>query len=459
MARIRVNTGASLTPANFRCDVNGDGRINTLDMAIIRNNIGETGAICPPPPGVLSVAESEDFICTGDQGGPFAPSSKTYLLTNTGGLPIVWTAAKTQAWITLSKTGGTLGGRGSDSIEVWLNAGASDLPVGTHSDTLSLINATNHSGDTTRAVNLSVNRRPIPPGMVFIPGGEFQMGDTFNEGVATERPVHGIHVDAFFMDCCPVTNRQFAEALNWAQGQGNLITVTSGSVYRSGVGTINLYCDTVTSSSYSGITWDGLRFGVVAGKDNHPMVMVSWHGSAAYANWRSGMQSRPLCYDPSTGECNSSDGYRLPTEAEWERAARGGAAGRRFPWSDSDEIQHARANYWSSANYVYDTSPTRGYHPAFGSGTSPVGYFAANGYGLHDMAGNVWEWCNDWYAGDYYSGSPKDNPRGPTGGAERVLRGGGWLNHAYYSRAASRYYNHPGSRGPGYGFRLILNAE
>ena len=121
-----------------------------------------------------------------------------------------------------------------------------------------------------------------------------------------------------------------------------------------------------------------------------------------------------------------SQGYRLPTEAEWEKAARGGASGHRFPWSDADTITHSRANYYVRTQngtnyYAYDISPTPGDHPIFNDGTlpytSPVGSFAANGYGLYDMAGNVWEWCWDWY-GLYSSGSQTDS-HGPASGTYR----------------------------------------
>lgn len=231
-----------------------------------------------------------------------------------------------------------------------------------------------------------------PPEMVLIPAGEFQMGDTFSEGSTAERPVHAVYTDAFYMDKYEVTNQQYSDALNWAKSQGNLITVTSGVVYKYNSGTSFPYCDTTASLSDSRITWNGTTFGVTSGKESHPMVLVSWYGAVAYANWRSAMQNKPLCYDLSTWNCTWGSGYRLPTEAEWEKAARGGVAGMRFPWSDSNYIQHARANYYSSSGYSYDNSPTRGYHPTFNTGnmpyTSPVGYFAPNGYGLYDMAGN-----------------------------------------------------------------------
>lgn len=328
---------------------------------------------------------------------------------------------------------------------------------------------------------------PVPPGMVLIPAGEFQMGDPFNEGYSDERPVHAVNLDAFYMGRTEVTNQQYADALNWAYAQGNLITVAGGVVYKYNTGTSYPYCDTTTSSSYSRITWNGSVFGVVSGKADHPMVGVSWYGSAAYCNWRSAMEGKPLCYDLSTWSCDfAKAGYRLPTEAEWEKAARGGAAGRRFPWSDADTIQHARANYYSFSSYAYDTSPTRGYHPLWGVGaypyTSPVGFFdgslrykadwgwpggatsyqtadGANGYGLHDMAGNVWEWCNDWYGSSYYGSSPYSNPRGPTSGSYRVFRGGSWDYVANLARCAGRYNGTPDYRYNYYlGFRLALDS-
>jgi formylglycine-generating enzyme required for sulfatase activity len=130
---------------------------------------------------------------------------------------------------------------------------------------------------------------------------------------------------------------------------------------------------------------------------------------------------------------------------------------------DTDNITHSRANYNAAAGYSYlnpyDLSAPAGYHPTFATNgtpyTSPVGYFAANGYGLHDMAGNVWEWCWDWYSGTYYGTSPSTNPRGPGTGGEHVLRGGTWRHYPFVARCAKRYAAYPDNRlnSPGIGFR------
>ena len=338
---------------------------------------------------------------------------------------------------------------------------------------------------------------PQPTDMVLIPAGEFQMGDCMDEeGRPDERPVHTVYIDAFYMGRCEVTNEQYAAGLNWAYGQGLVENpdLHGGVVYKYGGGTAYPYCDTTTNSTQSRITWDGSTFGVVAGKEEHPMVKVTWYGSAAYCNWRSAMTGRTPCYDTDDADwlCDfSANGYRLPTEAEWEKAARGGTPGHRFPWSDQDTIQHTRCNYYSVTSISYDTSPTRGNHPLWGSSplsnplTSPAGFFTgalqyqadwgwpssqtsyqtadgANGYGLYDIAGNAWEWCNDWYSSSYYSGCPGLNPTGPTTGTNRVLRGGSWNNYsdAFACRVAIRNGGYtPGSRINVFGFRCALGTQ
>ena len=289
--------------------------------------------------------------------------------------------------------------------------------------------------------------------MALVPGGEYEMGDHHGDGYGDELPVHAVYIDPFWIDVHEVTNEEYCTYLNSAYAQG-LIEMIGGVVYK--YGDTEGYCDTTTSSSYSRITWNGSTFGITAGKENHPMVVVSWYGAVAYSNWRSVRDGLTPCYDLETWDCAfDAGGYRLPTEAEWEKAARGGECNPyySYPWGDS--IDGSKANYWSSGD-PYETGP----YPW----TTPVGYYdgnqvppggdMANGYGLYDMAGNVWEWCNDWYGSNYYSSSPYDNPTGPVMGSSRVLRGGSWHYIPSYLRSANR------STAPPYrthyiGFRVL----
>jgi len=311
----------------------------------------------------------------------------------------------------------------------------------------------------------------VPDDMVYIPDGEFDMGNHHGDGYSDELPVHTVLLDSFFMSKFEITNQQYCDYLNSAYpGQ---IKVVSGVVYASSdSGNSYPYCDTHSYDTDSQIDYNNVSgtFSVreKGGRDmsDDPMVEVSWYGSVAYCNWRSSEEGYEACYNFSTWECDfSKNGYRLATEAEWEYAARGGehSSYYRFPWGDT--ISHSQANYYADpCSYTYDVNPTSGLHPTWSDGiypyTSVVGSFSPNGYGLYDVVGNVWEWCNDWYDSGYYDTSPYDNPTGHTSGTYRVLRGGSWIYYAYICRVAYRYFiNLPDLRSSFNGFRIVLDPN
>ena len=229
-------------------------------------------------------------------------------------------------------------------------------------------------------VLLAERQANAPEGMIWIPGGTFMMGS--KDGDDDEKPVHEVTVDGFYMDQYEVT-----------------------------VGQFKVFCKATDREMPGQPEWN---------KDNHPAVNVSWNDAAAYAQWAD---------------------KHLPTEAEWEYAARGGLEGKSYPCGDF--ISHDDANYYGTGGKDR------------WSGTSPVGSFSANPYGLYDMAGNVWEWCSDWYDSDYYKHTPGLNPRGPESGSKHVLRGGSWGGYAFNISVAIRNYYGIDDSDDYVGFRCV----
>ena len=275
-----------------------------------------------------------------------------------------------------------------------------------------------------------------PAGMALIPAGTFTMGDTLDG--ESDAITTNIYVSAFYMDTNLVRTTQWETVYGYATSHGySFANSGTGQGWHNPVQTVDWFDCVKWSNARSAQA--GLTPVYYTDAGFTRVFTNGDKGTTVYANW-------------------TAKGYRLPTEAEWEKAARGGLSGQRFPWGNT--ISESQANYYSTGTnyYSYDLSNT-GYNQAFVNEfypyTSPVGYFAANGYGLYDMAGNVWEWCWDWYATTY--GQPTDtNPTGPVGTLSvRVLRGGNWGVNAHYARCAYRDKDTPGNASDYVGFRCV----
>ncbi len=238
-------------------------------------------------------------------------------------------------------------------------------------------------------------------GMVLIPAGSFLMG---SEGWGEfESPVHEVYLDNFWMDETPVTNAQFAQFASETGYETEAEPGQGAWGYHDGGYAFQL-----------GLSW---RSYALPERRDHPVVLVSWNDACAYAQWA---------------------GKRLPTEAEWEKAA-SGSARQLFPWGDQPP-NGVQSNF---------ARP-----PAQLPPTTRVKQFPANGYGLYDLVGNVWQWCADWYSSGYYADSPRTNPPGPPIGGTRVRRGGSWnVIQAFRLRCANRGAMPPSACTPNVGFR------
>jgi len=282
--------------------------------------------------------------------------------------------------------------------------------------------------------------------MIYVAGGTFQMGDTWGDGGSDEKPVHTVAVNSFYMGKYEVTNAQVVDVFNWALAQGKI--TASSSTVKNTEGNQHELLDLDDGDCQ--ISYNGSQLYVENNYDNYPVIEISWYGAAAFCNYLSEREGLTPVYDLSNWSANwSANGYRLPTEAEWEYAAKGGANGNNTKYSGSNNVD-AVAWYWDNSNATGNSNLYNGH------GTLPIGTKQANELGIYDMSGNVYEWCWDWYDYYYYSNSPQDNPKGPSSGSRRVLRGGSWAIDAYYVRVASRFSHDPDDAyRDGYGFRLL----
>jgi formylglycine-generating enzyme required for sulfatase activity len=307
---------------------------------------------------------------------------------------------------------------------------------------------------------------------VHLSGGEYEMGDHFGfvdpNHPSDELPLHNVKINSFYISNTETTNQQFLEYLNSSFSQGK-IEVRNKIVYKAG--TDEIYYYTNQFESFYSIGFEGNRFSIVDLRANHPVVGVMWSGAVAYCNWLSIQNGLEECYNLTTWECNfTKNGYRLPTEAEWEYAARGGQTAPYFnyPWGNDQDVTKAN---WPDSGDPYETgsyphtTPVMFYDGTLklkseynwpGSASSYQTSNGANAFGLYDMAGNVWEFVNDWYGQNYYSLSPGDNPKGPASGfimpdgkAYRGMRGGNWYN-GYSTTSVNDGHSRVSNRNPSY---------
>ena len=279
--------------------------------------------------------------------------------------------------------------------------------------------------------------------LVELGGGTFWMGAPADEGYAAdgEGPVHKVTLRPFRLSAVTVTNGDFASFCA-ETGHVTLAERDGWSFVFGGLLPADFPPTRAVASApwwrqVDGADWrhpDGPQT-TVEDRLDHPVVHVTWDDALAYCAWAGG---------------------RLPTEAEWEYAARGGLAGARFPWGDDLEPAGVHRMNVFQGTFPGGNTGDDGY-----LGTAPVHSFPANGFGLHEMTGNVWEWCADWFDPRTYTVAPRTDPRGPLTGTHRVMRGGSYLCHHSYCtryRVAARSGNTPDSATGNIGFRVAMDA-
>jgi formylglycine-generating enzyme required for sulfatase activity len=274
--------------------------------------------------------------------------------------------------------------------------------------------------------NFSVIRRKAIAGVTFVslPGGTFQMGDEVGDLWYGCRPVHTVTVSGFQLSEAEITNAQYCTWLNDSLGRGEVTASGISVLGTKGTwsGCEYLYLDyTSDPTNICQIHFGNSAFTVASGKENWPVVLVTWYGAKAFAE---------------------GNGWDLPREGEWEYVCRGGHQ-YRYGTDDGTISQ-------TKANYTWETGVMG--HPV------NVKSYPRNPFGLYDMSGDVWEWCNDWYSDDYYATSPSQDPTGAQTGYSRATRGGSWGGDEIGCRAANRYVLSPDMKGSHIGFRVARRA-
>ncbi len=307
------------------------------------------------------------------------------------------------------------------------------------------VNNKKHTTNETSTTHFQKQQKANTEEMIYLEGGSFLMGTNSKEAFPAdgEGPIRKVTVSSFYIDPCTVTNGQFSEFIEATGYQTEAETYGWSFVFNSLLSEeTSRSVQQVAASTPWWAVVEGASWKHPEGPDStiedrldYPVIHVSWNDATAYCNWA---------------------GKRLPTEAEWEFAARGGLEQKEFPWGD--ELTPNGEHY---CNIWQGEFPKKNVKEDGYEGPAPAKSFPPNGYGLYNVAGNVWEWCNDWFSRSIHSRGGKDNPKGPESGDSKVMRGGSYLCHKSYCnryRVAARSSNTPDSSTGNIGFRCVVDG-